>query len=295
MTIKEFAGICRCSTQTLRYYDRIGLLKPRRVDTWTGYRHYDAAQAISFVKIKNLQAADFTIEEIKSLLTQTDEQVYAAFDQKIVQQEQKLERIREIQQSYLREKTDMEKIIESLSNFLLKQLTNFEEMREFGLSPEDGPRIVELVRTYLERQARQHSADRKLVLTVDEQLVHGTDEIAHRIASFTGEELPESVFLGDEEGLEEEDFAPEQYERLWERRDWLHVREFLREIPPLESGKEYCFYFRLKAERCPTDISFPVLMLGAMILKQGQFEGGMSCTVEKSGDGVNHFALLRKP
>ena len=41
MTIKDFSALCGCSTQTLRYYDRIGLLKPTRLDNWTGYRHYD--------------------------------------------------------------------------------------------------------------------------------------------------------------------------------------------------------------------------------------------------------------
>jgi len=32
MTILEFARLCGTSTQTLRYYDRIELLKPSRVD-----------------------------------------------------------------------------------------------------------------------------------------------------------------------------------------------------------------------------------------------------------------------
>ena len=30
MTIKEFAGLCGCNPQTLRYYDSVGLLKPAR-------------------------------------------------------------------------------------------------------------------------------------------------------------------------------------------------------------------------------------------------------------------------
>ena len=67
MTIKELATLCGCNTQTLRYYDKIDLLKPVKVDQWSGYRYYTKAQAIAFVKIKNLQAADFTIDEIKAL------------------------------------------------------------------------------------------------------------------------------------------------------------------------------------------------------------------------------------
>ncbi len=58
MTIKEFAQLCACSTQTLRYYDRIDLLKPMKVDSWSGYRYYEARQAVDFVKIKNLHTTD---------------------------------------------------------------------------------------------------------------------------------------------------------------------------------------------------------------------------------------------
>lgn len=57
MTIKEFAKLCGCNPQTLRYYDRVGLLKPVRVDRYSGYRFYDEEQAVTFVKIKNLQSA----------------------------------------------------------------------------------------------------------------------------------------------------------------------------------------------------------------------------------------------
>ena len=103
MTIKEFASLCGCSTQTLRYYDKIDLLKPVKVDPWSGYRYYSKQQSIDFVKIKNLQAADFTIDQIKELLSMSDKQVYEAFEQKIEQQSRKLERIKEIQQSYLKE------------------------------------------------------------------------------------------------------------------------------------------------------------------------------------------------
>ena len=59
ITIQGFAKLCGCNTQTLRYYDRIGLLAPAKVDEWTGYRYYEEDQAMRFVKIKNLQQADF--------------------------------------------------------------------------------------------------------------------------------------------------------------------------------------------------------------------------------------------
>ena len=62
MTIKEFARLCGCNPQTLRYYDHVDLLKPVKVDQWSGYRYYDEDQALAFIKIKNLQKAGFTID-----------------------------------------------------------------------------------------------------------------------------------------------------------------------------------------------------------------------------------------
>ena len=79
ITIQGFAKLCGCSTQTLRYYDRIGLLTPARVDEWTGYRYYEEEQAMQFVKIKNLQQADFSIEEIRPLLREDGERLQEAF------------------------------------------------------------------------------------------------------------------------------------------------------------------------------------------------------------------------
>ena len=79
ITIKEFSKLCKCNTQTLRYYDSIDLLKPIYVDQSTGYRYYLKEQSLDFIKIKNLQQADFSIEEIKSLLEKNDEEIYQAF------------------------------------------------------------------------------------------------------------------------------------------------------------------------------------------------------------------------
>ncbi len=146
ITIKEFAGLCGCSTQTLRYYDRIDLLKPVKVDPWSGYRYYQSAQAIDFVKIKNLQAADFSIGEIKQLLTQPDQQVYEAFDRKIAEQQQKLERILAIQQTYLTEKTNMEQILQGLTDLILSRNPDMDVLREFGVEPAAGPEIMKLLR-----------------------------------------------------------------------------------------------------------------------------------------------------
>lgn len=109
MTIKEFARLCGCNPQTLRYYDHVNLLKPVKVDQWSGYRFYEEEQALAFVKIKNLQKAGFTIEEIKELLDKDNHVIYKAFDAKIAEEEKRLQEIKAIQKSYQTEMTDMKK------------------------------------------------------------------------------------------------------------------------------------------------------------------------------------------
>ena len=118
MTILEFARLCGSTTQTLRYYDRIGLLKPSMVDGWTGYRYYEKEQAADYVKIKNLQLADFSIAEIKALLSAPDEAIWKAFDGKIAAEQEKLAKILKIRESYRKEAMSTEEEIKAIAAFL---------------------------------------------------------------------------------------------------------------------------------------------------------------------------------
>lgn len=138
MTILEFARLCGTSTQTLRYYDRIDLLKPRRVDSWTGYRYYEKEQAADFVKIKNLQLADFSIAEIKALLPASSEEITRAFDAKIAAEQEKLAKILKIQESYRKEAMTIDSRINAIAAFLRDELSSAELKQRFPeLDPEE--------------------------------------------------------------------------------------------------------------------------------------------------------------
>ena len=150
ITIKEFAKLVNCNTQTLRYYDRIDLLKPVKVDKFSSYRYYEKKQAIDFVKIKNLQAADFSIEEIKTLLKKSDKEIYDAFENKIAAEKEKLQKIIEIRDTYLSEKISMEKLIQSMRELILSNIKDFEMLREFGLKTDEGEKIKNLVSDYFD-------------------------------------------------------------------------------------------------------------------------------------------------
>ena len=42
--IGEFSYLAETTIKTIRYYDKIGLLKPKKIDEFTKYRYYDEYQ-----------------------------------------------------------------------------------------------------------------------------------------------------------------------------------------------------------------------------------------------------------
>ena len=137
MTIKEFARLCGCNPQSLRYYDHVNLLKPVKVDQWSGYRFYEEEQALAFVKIKNLQKAGFTIEEIKELLGKDNLVIYKAFDAKIAEEEKRLQEIKAIQKSYQTEMTDMKKKLETMRDMYSQMIESVNGFFESMISRSD--------------------------------------------------------------------------------------------------------------------------------------------------------------
>jgi effector-binding domain-containing protein len=68
MQIGDFSKLSFVSVKALRYYDEIGLLKPVRVDEFTGYRHYSAAQLPRLNRILALKNMGLSLDEVAKLL-----------------------------------------------------------------------------------------------------------------------------------------------------------------------------------------------------------------------------------
>lgn len=66
--IGEFSRIGCVTIDTLRHYDAVGLLKPVKVDPFTGYRYYTAQQLQSLNRILALKEVGFSLEEIAHIL-----------------------------------------------------------------------------------------------------------------------------------------------------------------------------------------------------------------------------------
>ena len=73
--IGEFSILNQVTIKTLRYYDEINLFKPKVVDDFTGYRYYDDSQQQEFDKITKYKFLGFSLDQIKSLIRETNENV----------------------------------------------------------------------------------------------------------------------------------------------------------------------------------------------------------------------------
>lgn len=89
--IGEVAEILNISTQTLRYYDKIGILQPAYTDPNTGYRMYTYQQVSYADRIRYLQNLGLNLNEIRGALQNNDiAQLVHALDDKKAQVQKEL-------------------------------------------------------------------------------------------------------------------------------------------------------------------------------------------------------------
>lgn len=72
LQISEFAKLRQVTTETLRHYDRVDLLKPIEVDEETGYRYYSPFQSERLSTILDLKVLGFSIDEMKAYFANRD-------------------------------------------------------------------------------------------------------------------------------------------------------------------------------------------------------------------------------
>ena len=68
LTIGQMSKTCGVSVKTLHHYDRIGLLKPQRIDENSGYRYYDESQIPTMLLIGRLKRYGFSLSDIGAML-----------------------------------------------------------------------------------------------------------------------------------------------------------------------------------------------------------------------------------
>jgi DNA-binding transcriptional MerR regulator len=228
LTVGNFAALCACTPQTLRYYDRAGLLKPLRVDNWTGYRYYEEGQLRDYWRIKDYQQAGFSIGEIRKLLRSSEEEVREALDRKLARQEERLRRLRALREAYHTptEPMNMEAKVEEARNSIsaLTERIGPADLEEVGL----GPEALEALRARL----REY-----------------WDDFLRGVSTYTARETGKERDTG------------------WVRAGWEKAAEALRELPPLEDGGTYRLGVCLKEREQPVTEHFLSVVLGAVLLQ----------------------------
>lgn len=71
-SVGEAAKAVHTTSETLRHYDRIGLVKPSKKDEWTKYRYYTEQDIIRLHTVRALQLMDLSLQEIKKVLEYDD-------------------------------------------------------------------------------------------------------------------------------------------------------------------------------------------------------------------------------
>lgn len=78
-TIGEAAKEVNVTAETLRHYDRIGLVHPSKRERETGYRYYTQDDIVRLHTVRALQQMDLPLKKIQEILREDDLNAVVAF------------------------------------------------------------------------------------------------------------------------------------------------------------------------------------------------------------------------
>lgn len=68
LRIGEVAAVFNVSVKAIRIYEKKGIIKPAKVDEYTGYRFYTVGQVQQLNALVELKALGFSLDEIKEIM-----------------------------------------------------------------------------------------------------------------------------------------------------------------------------------------------------------------------------------
>lgn len=75
-TIGQLSKLCNVPIQTLRFYDKEGLLKPESRDYENQYRYYSEKQLLQLLVIRELKSIGFNLDDIKRFILHKDLNIF---------------------------------------------------------------------------------------------------------------------------------------------------------------------------------------------------------------------------
>ena len=113
LSITEIAKYRNIPTERLRYYDKIGLLRPDYVDKLTGRRFYSAQQCEKLGTIKELRRLNLSLKEIEDYFS----------DRNLEKSERVLRQRYELLQQEIADKLEISRVLKEKLKFI-RELNN---------------------------------------------------------------------------------------------------------------------------------------------------------------------------
>ncbi|MCL6602129.1 MAG: MerR family transcriptional regulator [Paenibacillus sp.] len=129
-SIGQAAKICNISVQTLRYYDKLGLVIPSDTDKLTGYRYYSNRDLLYIKIVQDMKMLHLSLDEIGVMLRSDSLDVlYTTLESK---QKETLEEIKKLEQTFksIEQRTAQIAMLQELGNGL-KELEVLIELKRF--------------------------------------------------------------------------------------------------------------------------------------------------------------------
>ena len=111
-SVGEISKLTNVPIQTLRYYDKMGLLKPAYINEQNNYRYYSVNQFIKIDLLKQCKLIGLSLKEIEELLKN---EISADSMLKLIDQQRKVldDKIKEL----LSSDDDLDKVAQNLIDF----------------------------------------------------------------------------------------------------------------------------------------------------------------------------------
>lgn len=138
--IGEFSMLSKTTVKALRFYEEQGLIKPRYVDKFTGYRYYETCQLKDVAFIVALREAGLSIKEIKKIkdgesLTQILENRKRVIAENMVAYNEQLQKIDQmLKENFMQQKITIKTLPSYTVYYKDGVIKDFSKITDFVLS-----------------------------------------------------------------------------------------------------------------------------------------------------------------
>ena len=189
----------------------------------------------------------------------------------------------------------MKNLINAFCDDLMERAKDPEILREFGIDSANARAIVEAVRSLMiSRTVESGEEERKITMVVDDKLFEGTQAMENMTFLLNEKELNDTVFLNAEHIRKETSDLTDNLEPVWESHGWSNTYEFIDKIPELADGEQYVAMIHHHQKGICGNLSYPLFLIGTLLLRGYSAAEEMHCFVERSNDTQNHFTLFRR-